>query len=56
MQPTPKSKKRFVIYVEDDMHRQLRSTLALQDTDVAKWFRDKAQQEIDKRRKAGDNA
>lgn len=43
---TPKRLRRFVVYVPEDMHRQLRAKLALQDKTVSDWFRDKAQEEM----------
>lgn len=47
MDQKPKRIKRFVIYVPDEQHRQLRAKLALKGTTVADWFRKKAQEEID---------
>lgn len=40
--------KRFVIYISEDKHRLLRAKLALKGQTVADWFREKAQEEINK--------
>lgn len=45
----PKQLKRFVVYVPEAQHRLLRSKLALKGITVADWFREKAQEEIDRK-------
>jgi hypothetical protein len=51
MNNNPERQKRVVVYCPHKLYRRLASVLALEGSNVSKWFRKQAEQKTDERRK-----